>query len=138
MKSTIATLALSALAFGAATASAAAAAAVTVTRDSERPTAATIVSAHCAVAALTCNVYTVPAGKILHLTEVGFLVKDGAGQVVHFGLAGFTSLYYMVGSSYYAVTDHVDTYLPPGATVTFDVSGASAIDVSVWGALSDQ
>jgi hypothetical protein len=136
MTTTIATLALSALALAAATTNASAA--VTVTRDSERPTAATIVSAHCAVAAVNCSVYTVPAGKILHLTEVSFLVQGGTGQAARFKLDGFTTLRYAIGSDYYTLADRVDLYLPAGASVFFEVTGGTWVDISVWGALSDQ
>lgn len=137
MKTFISSLALVAAAFAMPSAHAQKAAMV---QDVERPTAQSIVSAHCAQGnTLTCSVYTVPAGKILHVTQLGSLVKDANGSVFAWHFAGFTSLFHVVSGGYETRSDMVDLYVPAGTVINVSSSVSSSfLDISLFGTLSDQ
>ena len=114
---------------------------VTQTIDVERPTAQNIVSAHCvATPATACTVYTVPAGKILHVTQLGHFILGSPGGLLVWGLNNFTSLIYAMPSGNLIGTDKVDLYLPPGFVVTVKLSNVApaGMDLSLFGVLSDQ
>jgi hypothetical protein len=137
---TIATLLLAAAATVAAPAQAQTKAALV--QDAQRPTAQSIVSAHCAVAGLTCAVYTVPSGKILHVTQLGYLIANNNGSFIQWAFSGFTSLLYPATSGYTMGTDHVDLWMPAGSTITVNSHGGSnptpSLDLSLFGTLTDQ
>jgi hypothetical protein len=112
-------------------------------QDIERPTAQSIVSAHCAQGpTAVCNLYTVPVGKILHVTQIGALVKNAQGQILQWPMSNFTSLFYAVENGYWLMTEKVDLYLPAGTQVKVQLNGgggnADFLDASVFGTLSDQ
>lgn len=136
MKTAIASLALVAAAFAMPSAYAQKAAMV---QDVQRPTAQSIVSAHCAQGnTLTCAVYTVPAGKILHVTQLASLVKDANGSVFSWKFAGFTSLFHVVSGGYETRSEMVNLYVPAGTTISVTISSVAALDISLFGTLSDQ
>jgi hypothetical protein len=144
MKSALTTLALSALALcgGAAHAQTTRAALV---QDVERPTAANIVTAHCVLSYVTaCPLYTVPTGKILHVTQLGYAVVgyDGISilQISTSYNGNWPSLWYSLPNkgAYNFGASQVDLYMPAGAQITAITQAATVIDVSLYGVLSDQ
>jgi hypothetical protein len=139
MKSTLATLALFTLALfgGAAQAQTRAA----LVQDIQRPTAANIVNVHCNLANVTaCPLYTVPTGKILHVTQLAYVVNGNVGYF-QIGTDNFTSLWFAVPNKtdFNFATTEVNLYLPAGSQVIARTPTAAAyMDVTVYGTLSDQ
>ncbi len=139
MKAALTSLAFSVLALCGGTANAQLRGALV--QDVERPTAQTIVSAHCAYNNVTtCPVYTVPAGKILHVTQLGYYITNSGG-FLQFAMSNFTSLFYPIANGNLLGSSQVDLYVPAGVTVVANTPagpGTTSIDVSLFGTLSDQ
>ncbi len=142
MKSALTTLVLSALVLCGGIAQAQTRAALV--QDVERPTAANIVNAHCVASARSCVLYTVPAGKILHLTQLGYAVEGYNGlsvlQISTNDSGSGTSLWYSLPNigDYNFGAPPVDLYMPAGVAITARTQAATVIDVSLYGTLSDQ
>ncbi len=136
MKPTLSALALSTLALcGAAHAQTTRAALV---QDVERPSAANIVNVHCLVSSsIACPLYAVPAGKILHVTEVSY-VLGGNPYYFQIGTDNYTSVWYPVTSGTNFVNSEVNLYLPAGSQVIARTPTAAYMDVTVYGVLADQ
>ena len=140
MKSAISTLAFSALTlFG----SVAYAQSATLVQDIDRPTAQNMVAANCTKTSVTlCSVYTVPAGKNLHLTQVSFKATGKSTTPASISLWGGGALYYEVNnantSSETDVSAMVDVYVPAGTTISISNYYPLSWAFSIFGTLSDQ
>ncbi len=139
MKAILTSLAFSVLALCGGVASAQTQA--TPVEDVERPTAQNIVSAHCAQnRAVTCSMYTVPAGKILHVTQLGYIVSSSGGTL-QFAMGNFASLWIPTVNGGVTGTSQVNLYVPAGVTVVANATnapGTTYMDISLFGTLSDQ
>ena len=74
---------------------------------------ATIVAARCAaVGATTCNVYTVPTGMVLHVTDLATNVVNGTGlnAVGQWALNNSASVWLTIPNGYSAANSQTDLY----------------------------
>jgi len=116
-------------------------------QDVERPNGKTIVSARIATGGcLACAVYTVPAGKILHVTQLSFNIQGYKVNLLEWSFGTFANLPYVFSPNERTIkTDKVDFYVPAGRTLTIfmDEAGAVAppnlfVEASMFGTLSDE